>query len=211
MIQIEISLDRDIREMDAFFDNLKFKAVKTAARQALNKAAMSTRSKAVAELLKRKRLKKKDLIGSKRDGTTGFVRVKKAKGDNLHELHSKVLFSGMPLPLILSLLGQKTPKIHRVAPSKRKPRKFEINRGQKKSKPGLFVQKADRGQRKFAVYRRKDPNDRSKGFVAQSSPSVAEYLRKRMNILRGLENTGIANLQKEYDRALANQLRQLKL
>lgn len=210
-LELTISLDRDIKELDLFFNRLRFKAVTTAARQALNRAATRTQSLAIRELRRRRKLKIQDLKGSKKKGKRGFVTTRKATGNDLSKLQSRVNFSGVPLPLIMFILGQKTPKTHRVGNARRRSRRFEIVKGKKKSKPGLFIQKAKRGTERFQVFRRKDKKDKSQGFKMQSAASVAEILRAKGSMLRKIENSAIAILQKEFDRALAFQLDKLKL
>lgn len=210
-LNIEISLDKDIREIDKFFNDLKFNAITKSARQGLNRAAERTRSFAIRELRKRRKVKLQDLKGSKKKGKRGFVTVRKAKGSNLFGLEARVNFSGIPLPLILFIVGQATPKAQRAPNPRRRSRKFEIQQGQKKEKKGLFVQKAKRGSRRFQVFRRTDPSDKTKGFKAQSAPSVAHILRSKSNILRKVENNAIALMQKEYDRALRFNLKNIRL
>lgn len=208
-LNLEISLDRDINQINDFFTDLKFKVITTAARQGLNKAATRTRSFAIKELRKRRKAKLSDLKGSK--NKRGFVTMSKAKGSNLAKLEARVNFSGVPLPLILFILGQKTPKRQLLSNTRRRSRRFEIVKGKKKAKAGLFVQKAKSGDRRFQVFRRTDPSDKSKGFRMQSAPSIAELLRRKSNLLRKIENSAIALMQLEYDRALKFQLSKLKL
>lgn len=207
-MQIEISLDKDIREIDAFFDELKFKAVTLAARQAINRTGRDLRTLSIKEIRKRRKLKLKDLKGGTKG--KGNVTFRKATGTNLAFLEGLLSFSGRPLPLILFILGQKVPKRQTLPNRRRKSRRFEIRPGDKKAKRGLFIQKAKRGSQRFQVFRRKDPSDSSKGFVMQSVPSVAQFLTSKMNILRKIENSGIAIMQREYDKALKFQLDKLK-
>lgn len=210
-LNLEISLDKDIREINAFFNDLKFNAVVKSARQGLNRAAERTRSFAIKEIRKRRKLKLQDLKGSKKKGKAGFVTVRKARGSDLFKLEARVNFSGVPLPLILFIVGQASPKSQTVANTRRRSRKFEIIQGQKKAKKGLFVQKAKRGKMRFQVFRRGDPSNRSKGMRAQSAPSIANLLRTKSNLLNKIENNAIALMQKEYDRALRFNLRNVKL
>ena len=210
-LNLTISLDKDIRQIDAFFDDLKFKAITQSARQGLNRAAERTRSAAIKEIRKRRKLKLQDLKGSKKKNKMGFVTLRKARGSNIAELEARINFSGIPLPLILFIVGQRTPKRQTKANRLRKPRRFEIVQGKRTEKKGLFVQKANRGGFSNQVFRRRDPSDRSKGMVAQSAPSVAELLRTKSNVMRKIENGAIALMQKEYDRALAFNLSKLKL
>lgn len=202
-LNLEISLDKDIREINQFITDLKFKAITTSARQAINKTVKATKSNALKELRKRRKVKLKDL--------KSFVKTRNAKGSNIAKLEGRVLFSGLPLPLILFILGSKTPKKQTLPNARRRSRRFEIVKGKKQAKEGLFVQKANRGGRQYQVFRRADPNDRSKGFKAQSAPSVAQTLRNKQNILRKIENAAIARLQREYDTALRFNLSKLKL
>lgn len=202
-LNLEISLDKDIREINQFFTDLKFKAVTKSARQALNRAATRTRSMALKEIRKRRKLKLKDV--------KGFTSIKKAQGSNLARLEARVNFSGVPLPLILFILGQKSPKAQTLPNRRRRSRRFEIVTGQKKAKPGLFVQKAQRGKMRFQVFRRADPSDKTKGFKAQSAPSIANLLRSKGNMLRKIENGALDLLQLEYSRALSFNLKGLKL
>jgi len=201
-LQLEISLDRDIRELDQFFDDIKFKAVTTAARQALNRTATRTKSLAIKEIRQRRKLKLKDV--------KGFIQTRKAKGNDIAKLEARVDFLGVPLPLILFILGQKTPKVHTTANPRRRTRRFEIVKGQKKAKRGLFIQKAQRGKSRYQVFRRTDKNNKSEGFKMQSAPSIAELLRSRANMLRRIENHAIAILQREYDTALKHQLSNIR-
>lgn len=202
-LTLDISLDKDIKEINAFFDDLKFKAITVAARQGLNRTARGVRSDALKEVRKRRNLKLKD--------AKDFVRISKAKGTNITTLEASVKFSGVPLPLILFLIGQKTPKIQTKPNPRRRSRSVSIVKGRRSKRPGIFVQKAERGRRRYQVFRRKDPSDKSKGFVKQSAPSIASFLQQKANILRKIENSAIARLQRDYDAALANQLRKLKL
>lgn len=202
-IQLEISLDKDIRELDQFFDDLKFKAVTQAARMGLNRAARDIKALSNKEIRKRRKMKLSEV--KKR------ISIKTARGRNIADLEASVNFSGFPLPLILFIIGKKTPKVQTQANPKRKSRQFEIVKGQKKAKKGLFVQKAQRGKLRHAVYRRRDAKDVSQGFAAQSAPSIANLLRSKRNLLRKIENSGIAIMQREYDRVLKLQLLKLKL
>lgn len=202
-LQLEISLDKDIRELNMFFSDLKFKAITTAARQGLNRAATRTKSLALKEIRQRRKAKLKDI--------KGFVKTKKASGANIANLEARVDFLGIPLPMIMFILGKKTPTAQTLPNPRRKSRRFEIIRGKKEARKGLFIQKANRGRRQFQVFRRVDPNDRGKGFKAQSAPSIAAMLKSKRNILRRIENSAIAIMQKEYDRALKFQLSKLKL
>ena len=208
-LNLEISLDRDIKEINAFFTDLKFKVITTAARQGLNRAATRTRSLAIKELRKRRKAKLSDLKGNK--NKKGFVTMTKARGNNISALEAMINFSGVPLPLILFILGSKSPKRQLLPNQRRRSRRFEIIKGKKKSKGGLFVQKAKSGSRRFQVFRRNDPNDKSKGLSMQSAPSIAELLRRKSNLMRKIENRAIALMQLEYDRALKFQLSKLKL
>ncbi len=210
-LKLTISLDRDIREIDQFFSDLRFKIITKSARQALNRAASRTRSLAIKEIRRRRKLKLQDLKGSKKKGKKGFVTVRKAKGSNIAALEAQVNFSGIPLPLILFILGDKGPKTQTLPNQRRRSRRFEIIKGKKKAKKGLFIQRAQRGSMTFQVFRREDPSDKSKGFTMQSAPSVAEILRTKSNVLRKIENGAIAIMQREYDRALQFNLSKLKL
>ena len=202
-LNIDISLDKDIREIDEFFNDLRFKAVTLAARQGLNRAGERVRTFSNREIRKRRNLKLKDVKQR--------IKLRRARGMDITKLQAKVLFLGVPLPLILFLLGQKSPKAQRLPNPRRRSRRFEIVKGQKKAKPGLFVQKAERGKLRFQVFRRKDPSNREEGFAVQTAPSIAEILRSKSNILRKIENNAIALMQIEYDRALKFQLSKLKL
>lgn len=202
-LNLEISLDKDIRELSKFMTDLKFKAVTKSARQAINKTVKATKSNAIRELRKRRKVKLKEL--------KGFVHTRNAKGSNISKLEGQVRFSGLPLPLILFILGTKSAKRQTLPNARRKSRRFEIVKGKKQAKAGLFVQKAQRGKRQFQVFRRADPNDPSKGFKAQSAPSIAQTLRTKQNIMRKIENTAIARLQREYDSALRFNLSKIKL
>ena len=207
-LQLEISLDKDIKSINSFFTDLKFKVITKSARQGINRAATRTRSLAIKELRKRRNAKLRDLKGGK--GRKGFVTVRKAKGSNLSTLEAKVNFSGVPLPLILFILGNKTPKAQTLPNPRRRPRRFEIIAGKKGAKSGLFVEKAKHGDRQFQVFRRGNPNDPSSGFKLQSATSVAEILRRKTNLLRKIENSALAIMQTEYSRALAFNLSKLK-
>ena len=101
-LQLEISLDKDIKEIQGFFNDLKFKAITTAARQGLNKAVDQTRSLAIKEIRKKRHAKLSDLRGRK--GRKGFVTIRKARGNNLARLEAIFNFSGAPLPLIYFIL-----------------------------------------------------------------------------------------------------------
>lgn len=210
-LNIEISLDKDIREIDAFFDDIKFQAVVKSARQGLNRAAQRTRTVAVREIVKRRNLKASDIKGSKKQGKKGFITVRKARGGDLFGLEAQVNFSGIPLPMILFITGKASPQSQTVPNNRRRSRQFEIVKGQKKQKKGLFVQKANRGSMRFQVFRRADPNDRTKGFKMQTAPSIANLLRTKSNLLRKIENNAIALMQNEYDRALKFNLSKIKL
>lgn len=205
---LEISLDRDIKHLEKFFTDLRFKAITTAARQGINKAADSTRSMAIKEIQKKRNIALKDLKGGK--GRRGFVTVKKARGKNLASLEASVDFSGRVIPMIFLIVGRKTPKSFRIPNSRRKSRTFEIVKGARSTKKGLFIQKAARGQRRFEVFRRADPKDRSKGFRTQSLPSVVHLLRSQADAIRRIENASLNFLQKEYNIALTLQLSKLK-
>lgn len=208
-LALEISLDKDIKQISGFFTDLKFKAITKAAKQALNRTANSTRSDAIKEIRKRRKAKLSDLKGGK--NKLGFVTVNKAQGNNLASLEASVNFSGIPLPLILFILGTKTPKRQTLANPRRKSRRFEIIKGKKQAKAGLFVEKAKSGGRQFRVFRRANPNDSSEGFRVQSAPSIAEIFRRKTNLLNKIENRAIAKLQRTFDSALVNQLKDLKL
>lgn len=205
-LEIDLSLDTDIRSLNTFFDDVKFKAITKAARKGLNRAASRTQSKAIKEIRKRRNLKLKDLKGSKKQGTKGFVKIMQARGSDLFSMESSVVFSGVPLPLILFIVGQATPVKQLVRNARRKSRRFAIKKGVKKPKKGLFVQKAKRGGRRFQVFRRVNPNDPTKGFRKQSAPSVAETLRKKTSMLSKIENSAIAIMQREFDTALRFEL-----
>lgn len=208
-VNLEISLDKDINDIRGFFSDLKFRALTVAARQALNRTATSTQSNAIKALRKRRNAKLKDLKGNKKSG--GFVTVKKARGSNIANLEAEVIFSGIPLPLILFITGSRTPRRQTLPNSSRRARSFEIVKGKKSSRKGLFVQRAKRGPRAFTVFRRGDVKNVSEGFIHQSIPSVAELLRSKRNMLIKIENHALATLQRNYDSALKNQLSELKL
>jgi len=202
-LNLEISLDKDIRELQMFMTDLKFNVVTKSARQAINKTVKATKSNAIKELRKRRKVKLKEM--------KGFVKTMNARGSDITKLEGKVLFSGLPLPLILFILGNKSPRRQTLPNRRRKARRFEIAKGKKQAKSGLFVQKANKGGRQFQVFRRADPNDPSKGFKAQSAPSIAQTLRTKQNIKRKIENTAIARLQREFDTALRFNLSKVKL
>lgn len=201
-IKIELSLEKDIKNLDEFFSDVKFKAITLATRQALNRTARDVKVSAVKELRKRQKLKLKEV--------NQRVKQQKARGSNIATLESSIEFSGIPLPLILFIVGRKEPIKHTRPNRSRKSRKFELRKGNKKSKPGLFVEKAKRGRLRYQVFRRRGPNDKSKGFVKQSAPSIAHFLQSKRNILTKIENNGIAIMQQEFDRAIKLQLDKLK-
>ncbi len=202
-LTLDISLDKDIREIDAFFDDLKFKAVVTAARQSLNRTATRTRSNAIRELRKRRKAKIREY--------RQMVKVFRAKGGILTELEARIEFKDIPLPLIWFISGRAEPKAQRLPNARRKPRRFEIVQGQKKARPGVFVQKAKKGKMRYQAFRRRDPNKLERGFVKQSVPSIAEFLSNKTRILGKIENHSLATLQVEYDRTLKHQLDKLHL
>ena len=210
-LELEISLDRDVKDFDVFFTELKFRAVTLAARQAINRAGRDTKSMAIKEIRKRRNLKLKDLRGSRKGKRRGRVTFEKATGTNITQLEGRLNFSGIPLPMLLFLIGKKEPKSQTKANPKRKSRRFQILKGKKVAKKGLFVQRAKRGSSRFQVFRRNDPNDKTKGFKMQSAPSVAEFLRNKGNVRGKIENFAIATLQREYSKALQFQLDKLKL
>lgn len=199
---LEINLDKDIKEIDAFFDNLKFKAVTTAARQGLNRAATRVRTVAMKEIRQRRNLKLKD--------TKKRISIKKAKGSNLAQLEARINFSGIPLPLILFIVGKPKPVTQKRANPDRKPRSFTVIKGQTKKRRGLFVEKASRGKLRFRVFRRSDPSKISAGFKVQAVASIAQLLRTNGNMIRRIENQALTLLQIEYNRALKFQLLNLK-
>ena len=202
-LNLEISLDKDINQINAFFSDLKFKAITKAARQALNRTATSTQSKAIQEIRERRKAKRKDI--------KGFVTRDLARGNNISKLEARVNFSGFSLPLILFIVGRKTPR-HQTQPnSKRRARSFEIIKGQRKKKPGLFIEKAARGKRRFEVFRRGDPSDRSKGFRTQSAPSVAHLMRSKSDLINKIQSHALDTMQKTFASALKNELGKLKL
>lgn len=203
-LQLTISLDKTIQEIDGFFDELKFKAITIAARQGINRAAKRTRSMAIKELRKRRKAKLSEF-------KKGFVTMKSAKGMNIARLEAQVRFSGVPLPLIFFILGDKKPKVQTVRNARRRSRRFEIIKGRKSTRAGLFVQKAKRGRQRYQVFRRTDPSDKSKGFKSQSTPSVAHILRSKRALLNKIENRALRLMQVEVSRALAFQLSKLKL
>ena len=92
-LKIEISLDKTIQEIDLFFDNLKFRAITLAAKQAINRTAGRLQTFSNKEIRKRRKLQLKEI--KKR------IFISKAKGVNLAALQAKIKFSGMPLPMIL--------------------------------------------------------------------------------------------------------------
>lgn len=210
-LNLSISLDKDIREINMFLDDIKFQAVVKSARQGVNRAATRTQSFAIRELRKRRKLKLQDLKGSKKKGKRGFVTVSKARGSSLFGIEASVNFSGIPLPMILFIIGKASPRKQTRPNARRTPRKFEIVQGQKREKKGLFVQKAKHGSQRFQVFRRRDPSDRTQGMKAQSAPSIAQLLSSKRNLLIKIENNAIALLQKEYDRALRFNLSTIKL
>ena len=210
-LRLTISLDKDIRELNQFFSDLKFKAITKSARQGLNRAATRTRTFAAKEMRKRLKILARDLKGSKVRGKKGFITVNKAKGNNIAALEARVNFSGIPLPLILFIVGDKTPEVQKVGNANRSTREFEIKKGSKAKRKGLFIQKAKSGGERYLVFRRKDKLKKSKGFAAQSAPSVAEMLRKKTALMRKIERRAMDLLQKEYNRALAHNLSKIKL
>jgi len=209
-LELEISLESDIKNLDLFFDKLRFKAVTLAARQGLNRAASRTQSEAMRQIRKERNIKLQELKGSKKKGLPPRVRMSKATGMNLATMEASVSFSNAPLPLILFLVGKKEP-IKQTRPNpKRKPRRFEIKKGVKEPKRGLFVQKAKRGTSRYQVFQRRDPKQVQEGFVKQSAPSVAEFLRQKTAMLNKIEKKSMTLLQVEFGRALENQLNKLK-
>lgn len=210
-LQLEISLDKDIRELDLFFSDLKFKAVTRAAKKALNKAVVSTQSIAIKEIQKRRKLQLQQLKGSKKKDIDSLVFHKKAFGMTLSKLEARVFFSGRPLPMILFIIGKPTPRVQTKKNANRQSRQFQIQTGQTKSKPGLFVQKSKHDDGRYQVFRRRDPSDRSKGTRMQSVPSLAQLLKKDQGIFSVIKSKGLARLVKEYDRALKLELSKLKL
>ena len=201
-LQLEISLDRDIREIDAFLDELKFRALTLAARQALNRSAVDIRAFANKQIRKRQNLKLGDI--KKR------VRIIRARGMNIAQLEARVNFSGIPLPMILFIVGQKSPKAQTQPNPRRRSRSFQIVKGQKKKKPGLFIAPAQRGGRQFQVFRRKDPSDVTQGMRMQSIPSIAHFLRSNTALLNAIERKALGIMQRNYSRALQNQMSKLK-
>jgi len=202
-LSLEINLDKDIKEINQFFTELKFKAIVKSARQALNKTARSTRSFALKEIRKRRKTQLKNI--------KGFVSVQSARGNRISKLQAKVTFSGRKFPLIFFILGTKTPKAQTLPNPRRKSKRFEIVQGNKKAKAGLFIQKAARGPRQFEVFRRADPSDRSKGFRTQAAPSIVSMFQRKASMLKRIENRALNTMTKTYDQILQFELAKLKL
>ena len=200
-IELSINLDKQIDQMDEFFDDLKFKAIVKGTRQGLNRAALSIRAKSNKNIRKHRKMKLSEI---KRR-----IKIRKAQGSILSELEAEVKFSGMPIPMILFLIGSKTPKTQTLPNPRRRTRKFEIKQGNRKGKPGLFVQKSKRGGLRNQVFRREDPNDRTKGFKVQSIPSIAHFLQSKAGMVKRLENSAIKIVEQEFVRAVNFQLSKL--
>jgi len=122
-------------------------------------------------------------------------------------MDAAISFSGIPLPLIFFVSGQKTP---RKVGKRSRPLNIEIRKGNKKAKKGLYIAKAKHGSERYQVFRRVDKKKRSEGMVKQSAPSVAELLQKKRNIRSLFESRGALLLQKNFSRELDFQLSKLK-
>ena len=191
-------MEDSLKELDIFFTRLKTQAVTKATRKALNRTATQVRNYSVKRFTRERKLSPAAL---KRR-----IFLRKAKGNDLMRLQSQVIYTGIPLPLILFISGVKKPRRNT-----NRPRVFEIKKGDKKAKRGLFVAKAKHGKERYQVFRRKDPSSSTnKKMVKQATSSVVELFRQRVRIQSSIKTVAKRQFKKNLNSQLTFELAKLK-
>lgn len=199
MIKLEIDMETHLRDLDMYFSNLKLKAITNAARDSLNRAATQTRNFSVKRMQEERKLAPASL---KRR-----IFILRARGNELGRLTATVLYTGLPLPLLLFIKGAKKP----IRGPGKGPRVFEIKKGSVKPKRGLFVAKAKHGKERYQVFRRREPgNSKKKDMVKQGVSSVVELFRKKRDMQDQIKNFASLRFQRNFEQALTFQLSRLK-
>lgn len=198
-MQLEIGLEKQIKEIDKFLTDVKFKALRKATKRALNRTATQVRTFSIKKIREERPLKATDV--RKR------IQIFRARGNNIANMDAVLAYSGIPLPLILFVTGQKTP---RTVTSRSRPLNIAIKKGSKKAKKGLYIAKAKHGKQRYQVFRRVDKKQRSAGMVKQSAPSIAQLLQKKRSIRNLLDSRASLLLQKNFTKEFAFELNKLK-
>jgi len=212
-LSIDITIEDNLKKVDANLKLLKNTLLPIAMRQALNKTLSSVVTKTVRKLREERALKAVTIKGSTKKGIKGFMKTFKSKGKNINKLKSKMWITGRSIPMIEFVRGSKDPREQKGIPVKRRKKiSVRIRPGKTFKKKKLFIAKSNKGRnmvfRRMDNQLRKTPNQ--KGPIAeQSTTSLASIFRRR-RVSRPIETFARRKLLIEFKRSFKLQMSKMK-
>lgn len=204
---IQISLEDNLKKINASFGSLRKQLIVKATRQSLNKTLSSVQTLTNKRFRKKRKMKASDI---KKD----FMKLKKARGSKMDQLQAEMQISGRALTLIRFVTGPKMPREQKgIAVKKRKPLRVRVEPGKSKKRGDVFIAKGNGG--KYQVFRRTDNKkrkrqNRQKGPIEVQKTSALARIFERDNFRRPIETFAGRRLLLEFDRAIKFQLSKMK-
>jgi hypothetical protein len=203
---ISISLEHNLKKVDASLAKLRKQQIVKATRQAVNKTVTSVRTFTARKLRTQRNLKVGEI-------KKAFMKLFKAKGNTIDKLNAKIEISGRSVSLIRYVTGKKEPRAQKgIAVKKRKDLKAKIKPGKSVKIKSAFIAKGTGG--KYHVFRRMDNKRRKrpdqKGPIAKQSTSALSIIFERNNVRRPVETFAGRRLLIEFNRSVNLQLMKMK-
>lgn len=173
---LEISIEHNLKKVDANLKLLQKKLLPKAMKQALNKTLNRVVTKTSREFRDKERNMKVGLIKKK------YIRKYKATGNNIATMQAKMWISGRGLHLLEFVRGSKDPRPQKgIAVRKRKKLKVRIRPSKTVTRKKLFIAKGHGGRN--MVFRRQNNKlvktpDQKGPLAAQTVPGYASIFRK---------------------------------
>jgi hypothetical protein len=163
-MSLEIDIRSNFTAIGAAFEELKTVHIVQAARRAINRSLISTRKESIAEIKKKLKMK----TGEIKERT----KMLKARGSKLHSLEGKLIFSGIPVPLLTFVRGNKDViQLKGKKIKNRRKLRAEVTPGKRFIVKGAFIQRARTKQ----VFKGK----KKRGFKKQGAPSIGHIVREK--------------------------------
>lgn len=198
-LQIEISLGKDLKQLDTFLTDLKFKVITRGVRQGLNRAAKRGRTET-------RKTVRKSIYNLKLKQLAREINTTPARQRVLPDLESSIDISFNKISLRRFLTPAQLNRSQKgIKVKKRKRLRVRISPGRTSTLKKAFIAKGRNNN--IQVFRRR--TKKSLPIVVQKVPSIAKQLDKKPSVFKSL----LARIQaiqiKEVDRAIAFQLSKL--
>ena len=191
-MSLDINILHSFEQIPKMLDDFKLRQATQGARRAINRALVGGRKESTSLLHERIRMKKGQI---KKEN----IAIQKAKGGSLASLEGIVSYNTKGLPMLLFVVGKKTPRSQKGVPVRRRRKlKVEVTRGNRRTHPKAFIAKT---QGKNRVFRRPNKGTNSK-LYRQHVPSISHFFNTKAKI----KEKTLAHMRDRFEREFSREL-----